>query len=102
MLFLLLLCCGADVVLWHWCWAVVQVDLGHCKTAQRVPCPSPHNCNKNFVDHLGYWYCREGHDSLFVPDKSMPATNTREWCVADPSRIRVIDVKLERFTKQEQ
>lgn len=81
-------------------WRGVQVDLGHCKTAQRVPCPSPHNCNKNFVDHLGYWYCREGYDSVLVPDKSMPATDTREWCVADPSRITVIDVEVVQFTRQ--
>jgi hypothetical protein len=52
------------------------------------------------VDHLGYWYCREGYFSVLVPDKSMPATDTREWCVADPSRITVIDVEVVQFTRQ--
>ena len=74
--------CGALIV--------CQVDLGHMKTARRLPCP--HGCGKNYVDHPGAWYNHEGFDSIFVPDNSLPACLEKEWCVADPARILITDV----------
>ncbi len=60
-------------------------------------CPHPHNCVKHFVDHGGFWNIKEGYDSLYVPDKSLPATKTAEWCVSDPSRVKVVASKLHVF-----
>jgi hypothetical protein len=77
------------------------VDLGHCKTAKRVPCGHSPDCKSNFVDHAGMWYAREGYDSVFVPDNSKPATSTKEWCVVDVSRIKVLSGTIHRFSKDE-
>ena len=70
-----------------------EVDLGHCKAIspsqpQKCPC----GCGKLHVDHLGAWYGWHGFDSVFVPDNCQPIATLREWCVADPRRIKVVDV----------
>jgi len=70
---------------------VVDVDLGWCKQAETEPCPC--GCGMKYVDHLGSWYARDGYDSLYVTDNSMPASATAEWCVADPSRVRIVAVE---------
>ena len=77
---------------------VCRVDLGHMKTAKRVPCP--HGCGKDYVDHIGAWYAWEGYDSLYVHDNSPPATYEREWCVADPARIEIVEVAFPEALKK--
>jgi len=69
---------------------VADVDLGYCKHATDEPCPC--GCGMKYVDHLGSWYSRDGFNSLYVADGSMPASATAEWCIADPTRINIVDV----------
>ncbi len=79
-----------------------NVDLGHCKTATWEPCPAPHKCNKSYVDHLGYWSTRQGYDSVYLRPKSLPATHTEEWCVADPARVTLRSFKYVTLESKEQ
>lgn len=69
-----------------------QVDLGFCKRGTPTPCPC--GCGRNYVDHPGSWYARDGYDSVFLGNHSLPATKVAEWCVADVSRVRVVRVEL--------
>lgn len=70
----------------------VEADLGHMKTARPDPCP--HGCRKAYVDHVTAWNLWEGYDTLFVDDHSKPAADVKEWCVADPTRLRIKNITL--------
>jgi hypothetical protein len=68
----------------------VLVDLGCMKVATPDPCPC--GCGKLYVDHYGAFYSRDGFDSLYVRDDSLPATRFMEWCVPDPGRCEIVNV----------
>lgn len=70
---------------------VVAVDVGVQKLGVAVPCPC--GCGKEYVDHWGAWYSRQGADTLYLRDYSLPATRTAEWAVADPARCVILRVE---------
>lgn len=64
-----------------------SVDVGVLAVSTPAPCPC--GCARPFLDHHGSWYASGGCDTLYVRDNSWPATNTAEWTVADPARVRL-------------
>jgi len=76
-----------------WC----KVDLGNCKIDIDDPCPC--GCKMLYVDHLGNWM--KEYDSIFLPGGT-PVAKRSEWCVKNPSQIKVYAIKYIYLTDKKE